>query len=115
MLTENQKNWLQSGEHGTSSETIFTHLTGHMLVNRRFGDIPCDPADLRRCRLLLEMCPELVPLFPKMAELSPQWKAMVDAWGDLCATMDQECPTWRTHGDASKTYRKMQKIRGVTA
>lgn len=104
--------WLASGERGVSSNTIFEHLTGISATGDWGSGHPHDPADLRRCRLLLEQVPELRPLFQRMAEVSPTWAALVARWGELCATMDLECPDWRDTGwRAEKTYQLMREIR----
>lgn len=105
--------WLADGERGVSSNTIFEHLTGISAVGKWGGGYPRDPGDFRRCRLLLERVPELVPLLPRMAEVSPVWAALVAGWDSLCATMDAECPYWRTGrgGSAPKTYEMMRAIR----
>lgn len=87
--------WLASGARGISSNTIFTHLTGIDALNGTQQDVPRDPSDFRRCRLLLEQVPELVPLFPKMADVSPQWAALVENWPLICVTMNTEQPNWR--------------------
>lgn len=98
--------WLAGGKRGISSETIFTHLTGIDALGDWRKDHPHDPADFRRCRLLLEQVPELVPLFPRMAEVSPQWATLVEQWDTICATMDAEAPNWRDGKGqiAPKTY-----------
>jgi hypothetical protein len=94
-LSEAATRWLASGERGLSSNTIFTHLTGIDALHDSYKSHPYDPSDFRRCRLLLEQVPELVPLFPKMAEVSEQWKDLVYLWGDICKAMDEEAPKWR--------------------
>ena len=98
--------WLASGERGVSSNTIFQWLTGiDALKGGRMGH-PYDPADFRRCRLLLEQVPELQPHFYRMREVSQQWSNLVDQWAAICATMDEELPDWREGpgGIAKKTY-----------
>lgn len=105
--------WLADGERGVSSNTMFEYLTG-VKATRGWGrSHPHDPGDFRRCRLLLERVPDLVPLLPRMAEVSPVWAALVAGWDSLCATMDAECPHWRTGrgGSAPKTYEMMRAIR----
>lgn len=114
-LSEAATRWLASGERGLSSETIFEKLTGIQVLKdhwRSYGPhTPSDPADLRRCRLLLEQVPELVPLFQKMSTVSKEWAALVREWANLCATMDAETPDWRTGGgSATKTYKLMKAI-----
>lgn len=117
-LSEAATRWLASGERGLSSETIFQHLTGISTRNVQWQDrhphTPSDPADVRRCRLLLEQVPELAPMFPKMAEVSAAWKDLVYLWDDICKTMDQEAPQWRKgHGQpCPKTYELIKRAIG---
>jgi len=116
-LSEAATRWLASGERGLSSETMFQHLTGIEVLKGhwqdRFPFTPSDPADLRRCRLLLEQVPELVPLFHKMSTASKEWAALVKNWANLCTTMDGEAPNWRSKDKgerASKTYEMMKTL-----
>lgn len=107
--------WLASGERGSSSNAIFARLTGFATEERGYRDgspVPRDPADLRRCRLLLEQVPALEPEFRKrMARASLNWKALVASWDELCKTMDQETPDWRKgSGRAEKTYALMKSL-----
>lgn len=116
-LSEAATRWLATGERGLSSETIFEHLTGAPVLKdhwREYGPhTPSDPADLRRCRLLLEQVPELVPLFHKMSTVSKEWAALVREWANLCTTMDAETPDWRTGGgSAPKTYELIKQAVG---
>jgi hypothetical protein len=111
-LSESATRWLASGERGVSSNTIFSHLSGTDALRGASPRYPNDPADLRRCRLLMEQVPELQPLFPMMAEVSPVWAALVDNWARICETMDLEAPDWRdpnTHGLAEQTYDLMKQ------
>lgn len=104
--------WLAQGERGMSSEAIFSNLTGTTIGDRDDADAhPHDPADLRRCRLLLEAVPSLQAKLPSMAAVSPVWGRLVDAWDELCALMDQESPAWRDKGGScAKTYARMRAI-----
>jgi hypothetical protein len=113
-LSCNAVAWLAHGERGISSNTVFTHLTGIDALRDWHSDIPYDPADLRRCRLLLESCPELAAAFPKMREVSPAWDALVERWDELCKLMDDESPNWRKpdrYERAPKTYDLMASLR----
>ena len=113
-LSEAAVKWLAGGQRGVSSETIFTHLTGIDALGGWRKNHPYDTADFRRCRLLLEQVPELVPLLPRMAEASPQWSALVEQWDTICATMDEEAPEWREgRGQkAPKTYDLIKRAIG---
>lgn len=115
-LSEAATRWLANGERGLSSETMFQHLTGIQVLEghwqSRYPFTPGDPADLRRCRLLLEQVPELEPLFrERMASASKKWRDLVREWDAICRSMDAETPDWRTGGGrASKTYEIMKAI-----
>ena len=117
-LTENQINWLASGERGSSSNTMFTHLTGFDAECMRGlpapfwkNQHPSDPDDLSRCRLLLEDCPELAADLDKMKTCSDVWKSLVENWNELCLMMDKEAPNWRQgYGEAPETFRMMRKM-----
>lgn len=111
MMTSNAMLWLANGQRGVSSNTIFTMLTGINALGDWHLDHPYDPADLKRCRLLLEQCPELQDKFENMATVSETWKLLVKDWDSLCTTMDEECPEWRNgKGVAPKTYAMMKSI-----
>jgi predicted nucleic acid-binding protein len=103
--------WLANGARGISSNTIVEYLTGIEATTYADSSTPSDPADLRRCRLLLERCPELMIEFPRMAEVSDVWAKLVENWAELCATMDTESPEWRDcKGVASATYEMMKQL-----
>ena len=83
--------WLTTGERGISSNTIVQHLTGYPALGRWAGCHPHDTADLRRCMLLLDACPELHrPFFERMADASPIWARLVEVWDDLCEQLGYE-------------------------
>ena len=103
--------WLATGIQGTSSRTIFSVLTGIPLLLPSEYATPGDPADLRRCRLLLEQVPELQTQFPRMREVSASWARLVDAWDDLCQIVDDEAPDWRSgKGSAHRAYKRMKDL-----
>ena len=112
MNDANLLDWLANGERGISSDTIVQHLTGIKTLDRWDQDIPYDPADLRRCRLLLERVPALKDRFAAMASCSAAWERFVEKWEELCALMDEECPDWRDgNGSAERTYEMMADLR----
>lgn len=87
--------WLASGDRGTSSNTIFTHLTGIDAIGEEgWADHPHDLGDLMRCEKLLRQCPELRPHFHRMASLSPAWAALVEHWDQLVVQALKEAPNW---------------------
>ena len=102
--------WLAVGERGISSNaialtTLGLHPTGHDAW------WPVDPADLRRCLLLLEQVPEtrenglLV-----LAKGCPRWAALVKVWDRLSTTLRSEIgETLPPRGSAPKTYALMEE------
>lgn len=98
-LSDGAREWLATGEQGISSMAMFAHATGIRPADMRPDDAarhPLDLDDLRRCRLLMEQVPEVRERLAHMADLSPAWSRLVDAWGALCSTMDEEAPDWRS-------------------
>lgn len=103
--------WLAGGERGTSANTIVQHITGLPALAGADPDHPHDPADLKRCRQLLDQVPELVPYFERMRTCTPAWEWLVDHWDELCALMDEEAPNWRTgQGGCPKTLARMRAL-----
>jgi len=111
-LSESAVLWLADGERGSSSNTIFQHLTGVSAAGRWGISTPSDPDDLRRCRLLLEQVPEFKEQFAKMKTCSEVWARLVDEWDELCALMDEECEGWppKFGSSAQLTYKRMKKL-----
>ena len=116
-LDEAAIQWLAAGEQGMSSQAIFWTVNAHL----KFPDgkrpeetaYPHDPSDLGRCRKLLEEVRSVWERFaPVMGTVAgPVWAALVEHWGALCATMDEEAPEWRDgKGTAPETYGLMQEI-----
>jgi hypothetical protein len=105
--------WLLTGERGLSSEAMVRHLTGS---GSGRPDHPYDPADLRRCRLLVERVPAIARDLANMRTASPTWARIIDHWDELCSLMDSESPNWRKgRGNAPKTYALMRKLLEVAA
>ena len=111
-LSAEAVSWLAAGERGLSSDTLFTATTGVDVLRRNGYNYPHDPADLRRCRLLLEQVPEVRANFRKVAHVHPVWEALVARWDELCTLMDGETPEWRSArgGSAKQTYKLMKEI-----
>lgn len=110
-LSDNAVLWLATGQRGLSSETLFSLATGVDCTDDWGYNHPHDPADLGRCRKLLEFCPELADHLPRVAAAGPEWAALIPRWDELCALMDEESPEWREgRGAAPKTYALMKEI-----
>ncbi|MEY2151127.1 hypothetical protein AB7849_09430 [Rhodanobacter sp. 115] len=75
-------------------------------------DHPMDAEDFARCRLMLERMPPIAEQFRKvMPNASKVWSTFVDAWDDLCVTLDDECPNWRKSGiEAPNTTAKIRQL-----
>lgn len=99
-LSDDAKQWLENGERGLSSETMFTRFTGISLDGD--NDAPSDGDDFRRCRLLLEQVPEFQAKLPLMKDVSAEWHSLVGCWSQLCDVMDEEAPSWREREGASR-------------
>lgn len=108
LLSPEAQRWLANGERGMSSEALFTCLSGVSAVDdddeHHRTAHPYDPDDFRRCRLMLEACPELETRLSDAAGMSPQWAALVAVWGTLCDTMDAETPNWRNRNPDDSQY-----------
>jgi hypothetical protein len=108
-LSDAAREWLATGQQGTSSMTIFQRLTGYRLTSQEHP--PADPHDLGRCRRLLDQVPEFRTRLEELAPLSPVWARLVSEWDSLCALMDQEAPGWRAgRGHAPATYARMKAL-----
>lgn len=84
-LKEKMDWWIEKGEHGISSKTMFSVLgkfSPRMLLRNEYGH-PFDPDDFRRCWLLLQAIPEFNSELSLMKDVSPSWKALVDNWNKL--------------------------------
>ena len=112
-------NWLAASERGLSSESIVEYLYGLPILEghwRRFAPHhPLDPADLRRCLLLLAESPETAAQFPRMRAASPEWERLVDAWADLERQFLAEIGDLRgtAHWSAPLTYAAMERVLDV--
>lgn len=106
-LTANSELWLKTGERCPAAETIFTYTTGTDALSDHGEGVISNMEDLRRCRLLLEMCPELRPCLSRVAHLSRQWAEIVNFWDDLCLLQDIEDPEWREHAGRAKQAQRM--------
>ena len=102
--------WLAVGERGLSSEAIALTSLGLRPTGLR-ASWPHDPADLRRCLLLLEKVHEtredglLV-----LAERCPKWAALVKVWDRLSETLRSEIgEALSARGSAPETYALMRE------
>lgn len=111
------RGWLATGERGLSSESIVEHLTGFPLKGRIWAsriDHPLDPSDFRRCERLLREVPLARLAFGEMRTASAAWARLVDAWDELVALSEEECPgqidAYRPEGSAPRLNHEMSRI-----
>lgn len=113
MISDGLETWLARGERGISSETMVEKLEGMprgTLVGRWGWKHPLDPADLRRCLLLLRAVPSYRERLGELAEISWQWAALVGAWAELEALLIEELGPDLGYGKAPKTYDRMHEL-----
>lgn len=116
-LTPGARKWIQAGEHGMSSVYLFWALTGYSMTGSEPScHVPIDPADLRRCILMLDTC-ELNADFTEFAfpDSATGWSKLQDRWEQLVSTFTVEVPDFQDI-DCSKsapdTYAIMKSLRG---
>lgn len=103
--------WLVTGERCDASETIFAVCSGSPENEATGKGCPRTLEDLRRCRLLLEQCPEMENKLHRVGHLSKAWAEIISFWGDLCMLQDLEDPDWRVKaGKAPKTKLMLNTI-----
>jgi hypothetical protein len=74
---------LPSPHVGVSSATIWSALTGRPMPFGWTADIPLDPADFRRCQMLLSVIPGWRERLGEVATRYPVWERFVAAWSEL--------------------------------
>lgn len=105
--------WLRSGERGVSSNCIVEVLEGFGLgtiTGRWLTRHPSDPADLRRCILLVEAVPGYRERLGEMAAVSREWGALVTHWDELVTLLRQEVGADLGYGRAPLTYARMLEL-----
>lgn len=103
---ENEKWWLTNGEHGTSSKTMYNHLTDGVKMNLDWQSTTSDPSDFRRCHLLLEAVPQYRNKLDKMKPISRTWSNLVDNWAKLTEMLLEQMRTKKANG----MYELMKKL-----
>lgn len=85
-IKKNADWWLQYGERGISSETMFHYLSGRRIGQRE--STPSDPDDFRRCYLLLKAVPQWKNDLDKLRPVSEVWNKLVDNWDRLTEMLE---------------------------
>lgn len=112
-LSPNAELWLRTGERCAAVETIFTYCTGTDALSDAGEGLPLTVEDLRRCRLLFEMVPELRSCLPRVGHLGREWAEIVSFWDDLCLLQEIEDPDWQQGaGSAPQTQKMLDSFTG---
>ena len=96
--------WVENGEQGISSKTIFSVIHGDdsyngftLLAPSNYCH-PLDPDDFRRCYLLLKAVPEWLTQMDKMKSISKQWNGLVENWDKLTMMLEAQMKTGKPDG-----------------
>ena len=101
--------WRRGGDTGLSSLTIWCVLMGYptsVVMGRRSGSVPYDPADFGRCLRLIRRIPSWRRRLPEVATAFPIWAPFVREWDRMAALYDEEEPS----GRAPRLYDFMQDL-----
>ena len=99
--------WLERGERGVSSDTIYSAFTSS--APRHGADIPYDPDDYSRCRALFDLIPEWRKDLSPLVARYPWYKPVADNWDEMDRLWNEEIGD-RKKGSAPKLYALMQRL-----
>ena len=98
--------WLDGGDTGISSKTIWRVMMGRGPSSDWWGDgPPLDPSDFGRCYRLLKVMPSWRPRLPEVSAKFPKWTRLVETWDELTALYEEEFPK----KNAPKLYARIQE------
>jgi len=107
-----EREWLDSGDTGVSSEAIFLTMTarrGKYSTQRHEHDNwPKDVSDFGRCFRLLERFPEWRSKLSDVYSYFPGWKPLILAWPELEALYREELGNPK--GVAPKLYERIKDL-----
>lgn len=99
--------WQDRGEHGTSSETIYAAFCGGQPRNT---DVPHDPDDFRRCKLLLDLLPEWRAGLGKVVSVYPWFAPMIAQWSEIERLYAvEESQKWKGTHDCYALIRQLDR------
>ncbi|EBK2630087.1 hypothetical protein VL83_13880 [Salmonella enterica subsp. enterica serovar Montevideo] len=101
--------WQTKGHVGISSATMASIALGleKNFYHGRF-DAPSDPADLRRCMMLVDEIPEIKDSFPLIAKKVKRFSPILREWDSLIALLKFEIK--RPDKRAPKTYKWIKEL-----
>jgi len=90
--------WLAHGNRMAASNAMFAHLLGRpdAVTDGNPIAFPLCMSELASCRLLTESVPEIMHNLHGMKSVSGAWSQLVEKWSEVCSTMDEEGPKWRS-------------------
>ena len=100
--------WLQNGQRGTSSETIFQTISGQD-INASISH-PYDPDDFGRCYKLLKIIPEWNGMLYLLRKVSSEWCYLVDNWEKLTKMYERNVDENWENADKIGMYEFMQEL-----
>lgn len=105
--------WIDRGETGSSSLTIYAAFTGSAIDDDE-ADFPFDPDDFRRCKLLLDLIPEWRSDLQKVADRFPWLAPFVKRWDRFDRLYAQEsestsCP--KLYAALQSACKEAEKLR----
>jgi hypothetical protein len=106
---ENANWWLNNGEQGTSSKTMFEYLNDNFHFHIQHKSHPYDPDDFRRCYLLLKAVPQFIPKLGRMKSVSTAWSNLVDNWDKLTEMLEEQM-MYIEKGDRKKASNGMYEF-----
>lgn len=95
-IDKNVQWWIKNGERGISSETMLKYCYG--LDIAKYESHPHDPADFKRCHLLLQAVPQLKSYLHRMNSVSPVWEKLVQNWEKLTEMLEEQMRTKKPNG-----------------
>ena len=90
--------WLQYGEHGISSKTMFHYLADGFNIQLQCANTPSDPDDFRRCYLLLKAIPQFRSKLDRLKSVNETWSKLVDSWDKLTEMLEEQMTTKKANG-----------------
>lgn len=97
--------WLAGGDTGTSSETMFSAITG---IPVKYHDTPGDIADVGRCVRMLRQLTDLRPQLEKVIIKHKEWMPFIDCWKELERRYD-ECVAYEKLSKEEQNKMKRRK------
>lgn len=104
--TENARWWMENGEHGTSSKTMFNVLSDDLYIENRHQSHPSDPDDFRRCYKLLQEVPQFRLKLGRMSQKTKVWGNLIENWDALEGMLIEQMETKEANG----MYEFMKKL-----